>query len=93
MASSREIMEALHTKVADSLTKRIEDDMNDNIPTDAATLSAAIKFLKDNDITSDPASSDDLKDLRAKMVEAGKQRKVASVLQLAKSDLANLKQG
>lgn len=89
MASSREIMEGLHVKVANSLTKRIDDDMNDNIPTDAATLSAAIKFLKDNDITSDPANKDDLKDLRDKLIDQSKQRKVASVLSLAKSDLKN----
>lgn len=92
MASSREIMEALHTKVADSLTKRIEDDMNDNIPTDAATLSAAIKFLKDNDITSDPADKEDLNGLRDKLTEQRKQRK-GNILQLAKADMMNIAQG
>lgn len=93
MATAREVMEVLHTKVSASLTKRIEDDMNDNIPTDAATLSAAIKFLKDNDITSDPASKDDLTDLRDKLKEQSKQRTKSNILQLAKADLANVAQG
>lgn len=92
MASSREIMETLHVKVSASLTKRIEDDMNDNIPTDAATLSAAIKFLKDNDITSDPADKEDLNGLRDKLTQQRTQRK-NNILQLAKSDTENLKQG
>lgn len=92
MATSREIMETLHVRVSESLTKRIEADMKDEIPTDAATLSAAIKFLKDNDITSDPASRDDLNGLRDKLSEQRAQRK-SNILQLAKADVSNIAQG
>ena len=48
-------LQELHQLVAKSLNKRITLDMEDNIPTDAATLGAAIKFLKDNSVTADPA--------------------------------------
>jgi hypothetical protein len=87
-ASSKEL-EALHRLVASSLTKRIEEDMRDGIPTDAATLSSAIKFLKDNSITADPADADDLHDLRKKLTEQAQQRrnKGTNVVALATADL------
>lgn len=83
-------LQELHRKVAVSLRTRIEDDLRDNIPTDAATLGAAIKFLKDNAITADPADADDLQDLRTKLTEQAKARrsKAASVVQLVRDDVA-----
>ena len=48
-------LQELHQLVAKSLNTRISQDMEDNLPTDAATLGAAIKFLKDNSVTADPA--------------------------------------
>lgn len=50
-------LQELHRLIAQSLNQRIEADMEDGIPTDAATLGAAIKFLKDNSITADPANA------------------------------------
>jgi len=89
MATKRDVMEQLHIKVATSLTRRLDQDMEDNIPTDAATMSAAIKFLKDNDITADPADADDLSKLRDKLSQSRK----AKVLSLAKSDMQNVAEG
>jgi hypothetical protein len=89
MASSRKDLEALHALITQSFTQRIEADMADGIPTDAATLSGAVKFLKDNAVTADPADQDDLSELRDKMKEAALQRKAKAkgVLALVKDDL------
>ena len=84
----------LHALIAKSLKQRIEQDIDDNIPTDAATLGAAIKFLKDNNVTADPADSDDLAELRNKLKEQAAQRRktVGNVVALAAADL-NTMQG
>lgn len=88
-AASLVELNELHRKVAESLKTRIEQDLEDNIPTDAATLGAAIKFLKDNNVTADPADAADLHDLRSKLSEAAdKRRKRASnVIALAEKDV------
>lgn len=85
-------LNALHTLIAKSLKQRIEQDIEDNIPTDAATLGAAIKFLKDNNVTADPADADDLSQLRDKLKEqsAQRRRKVGNVVALATADLEQL---
>ena len=82
-------LQELHQLVAKSLNTRISQDMEDNLPTDAATLGAAIKFLKDNAVTADPADSDDLKSLRDKLTEQAKARRErgSNVVELAKADL------
>lgn len=82
----------LHVLIAKSLKQRIEQDIEDNIPTDAATLGAAIKFLKDNNVTADPADADDLSQLRDKLKEqsAQRRRKVGNVVALATADLEQL---
>ena len=82
-------LQELHRLVAKSLNQRITQDIDDNIPTDAATLGVAIKFLKDNTVTADPADSDDLKGLRDKLTEQAKARRErgSNVVELAKADL------
>ena len=82
-------LQELHKLVAQSLSARIELDMADNIPTDAATLGAAIKFLKDNSVTADPADADDLSALRDKLKDqaAARRKKMGSVVALANADL------
>ena len=83
-------LQALHKMVAKSLKNRIEQDIDDNIPTDAATLGAAIKFLKDNSVTADPANSDDLNELRDKLKEqaATRRKRTANVVSLVNADIA-----
>lgn len=92
MASSRKELEDLHKLITKSYKSRIEQDLEDNIPTDAATLAGAVKFLKDNAVTADPADQDDLSELRDKLKEAATQRKqrVGNVVSLAKSDMDNI---
>lgn len=82
-------LQELHKLVAKSLSQRIELDINDQLPTDAATLGAAIKFLKDNAVTADPADSDDLSKLRDKLTEQAKMRRKSgsNVVALATADL------
>lgn len=81
----------LHKLVTRAYTERIKTDLEDELPTDAATLAGAAKFLKDNSITADPADSDDLGDLRkqlANQAEARRKRKAngASIVALVKAE-------
>lgn len=82
-------LQELHRLVAKSLNQRITLDLEDSIPTDAATLGAAIKFLKDNAVTADPADADDLTELRNKLKDQAAQRrnKGSNVVSLATADL------
>lgn len=85
-------LEELHALVTQSYTTRISQDLEDNIPTDAATLSGAAKFLKDNAITADPADKADLKGLQAQLKAAAEQRSIkaagtrSNVLGLVRKD-------
>ena len=85
-------LQELHRLIAKSLNQRIEQDIEDNIPTDAATLGAAIKFLKDNAVTADPADADDLGALREKLAKQVKERRErgSNVVALATSDLQQM---
>lgn len=82
-------LEILQKLMVSSLTKRIEDDIADNIPTDAATFGVIAKLLKDNSITADPADADDLLELRKKLSEqsAARKRTASSVIALVKEDM------
>ena len=82
-------LQDLHRLVAQSLSERIEQDMLDKLPTDAATLGAAIKFLKDNNVSADPADADDLTALRTKLQEQQAQRRASrsNVVKLANADM------
>ncbi len=91
-AASLADLQDLHSLIARSLNQRISQDMEDGLPTDAATLGAAIKFLKDNNVSADPADADDLSALRDKLkqqAEQAEQRRAgrSNVLKLATQDL------
>lgn len=88
-AASLGELQELHRLVSRSLNQRITLDMEDNIPTDAATLGAAIKFLKDNAVSADPADADDLTDLRNKLKEqaASRRAKGKSIVALVEDDM------
>ena len=85
-------LQELHRLIAKSLNQRIEQDIEDNIPTDAATLGAAIKFLKDTSVTADPADADDLGALRDKLAKQAKERRErgSNVVALASADLQQM---
>ena len=88
-AASLADLQELHSLIARSLNQRITQDMEDGLPTDAATLGAAIKFLKDNKVSADPADADDLSALRDKLKQQAEQRRAgrSNVVQLATQDL------
>ena len=88
-AASLADLQELHSLIARSLNQRIAQDMEDGLPTDAATLGAAIKFLKDNNVSADPADADDLSALRDKLKQQAEQRRAgrSNVVQLAIQDL------
>ena len=88
-AASLADLQELHSLIARSLNQRITQDMEEGLPTDAATLGAAIKFLKDNNVSADPADADDLSELRDKLKQQAEQRRAgrSNVVQLATKDL------
>lgn len=90
-AGSRALLEQLHGLLTESFLRRLADDARDEIPTDAATLGAISKFLKDNEVTADPADNTELADLKAQFMELQGQRqngrKAGRVLELVKADL------
>ena len=90
-SGSRALLEKLHGLLADSFVTRLEEDKKDAIPTDAATLGAISKFLKDNEVTADPADNTELADLKQQFMDLQGQRqngrKATRVLELVKSDL------
>lgn len=88
-AASLADLQDLHSLIARSLNQRISQDMEDGLPTDAATLGAAIKFLKDNNVSADPADADDLSALRDKLKQQAEQRRAgrSNVVKLATQDL------
>ena len=88
-AASLADLQDLHSLIARSLNQRISQDMEDGLPTDAATLGAAIKFLKDNNVSADPADADDLSALRDKLKQQAEQRRAgrSNLVQLATKDL------
>ena len=88
-AASLADLQDLLSLIARSLNQRISQDMEDGLPTDAATLGAAIKFLKDNNVSADPADADDLSALRDKLKQQAEQRRAgrSNVVQLAIQDL------
>ena len=86
MAAPIEKLNKLHEMVTDSFIKRLELDAEDGVPTDAATLSSMTKFLKDNEVTADPAESSKLDSLQEQMIQRSKENKAnqtSNILNLA----------
>ena len=77
MAALEEALGALHTLTAETLTNIIKDgvpivnketgEVEGYAPAPAPYIAAAIKFLKDNDITALPADNSPLNDLAKQM--------------------------
>ncbi|MGH8759921.1 MAG: hypothetical protein ACREVW_10485 [Burkholderiales bacterium] len=74
MAAQRDRLEMLHGLITEAFVTRLEADAQDGIPTDAATLGAITKFLKDNEVTADPADNEKLRDLKNQFTELQQQR-------------------
>lgn len=72
-ASTASLLE-LHAKLAKQLDATLDRDIKDDMPTDAATLSVISNFLKNNNITCDPAEKDTTSALAEKFKEQAKVR-------------------
>lgn len=87
MAANKELMALLHQLLAENMLERLKKDKAEEMLTDAATLGAIRAFLKDNEITSDPADSSDLDKLRENLKQqSAARRKIGNVISLATDD-------
>lgn len=85
-------LQTLHRKVAAHLIKRLDVPEGEEFMLDAATLGVAVKFLKDNNVSADPADKDDLDVLRdtlAAQAEARRKNR-GKVVDLAGQDYKQL---
>lgn len=82
MAASIGELHELHRMITKSMTERIRQDLEDNVPTDAATLGAITKFLKDNNVSADPADKEDLKGLQNDFMRLRQEREARKKKQL-----------
>jgi len=76
MAAHKSELNKLHALVAKALSEGIERDLGDKF-VNPALVGAAIKFLKDNEISADVKTDDDLSTLRTKLVAAAEARREA----------------
>lgn len=64
-------MASLHAKLAEVMEDMLDDALKaDGLPLDAASIGTISKFLKDNEITCDPADKEDMQALREKFSRA-----------------------
>lgn len=81
-AASTASLQELHRKLTEQFEATLARDIRDDMPTDAATLSVISNFLKNNNITCDPADEDTTGALREKFTqqrELRDQRKAATM--------------
>jgi len=63
-AATTASLEALHAKLTEQMNRTLDRDMEDDLPTDAATMGVIKGFLKDNNITATPAEDEKLQRLK-----------------------------
>lgn len=84
-AASTASLNELHAKLAKQMLDTLTRDIDDDMPTDAATMSVIRGFLSDNNITCDPADKDTTTELQrrfadqARIREERKQKTLAAV--------------
>lgn len=90
MATLKELQD-LQSMLIRGLTNRLKQDEEDALPTDAATLGVIARLLKDNNVTVDPADSDELDELRKQFTDRAKARRLkgSNVVDLCKQDEAD----
>lgn len=92
-ASDKASLEELHQLVTKAYSTEIALALKEEAPPNPALLAGAAKFLKDNDVTADPADNEDLKGLQARLKAAGDARRAQqrsrneSLLTVVKDDL------
>lgn len=88
-ASDKASLEELHQLVTRAYSTEIALALKEEAPPNPALLAGAAKFLKDNDVTADPAEKEDLKTLQAQLRAASEARKLSKrpLLAAVQSDL------
>lgn len=76
-ASDKASLEELHQLVTRAYSTEIALALKEEAPPNPALLAGAAKFLKDNDVTADPAEKEDLKTLQAQLRAASEARKLS----------------
>lgn len=100
MAASDKKLGTLHEAVADALTEQVQGYITTELKADGepieivvkpspALLSAAIAFLKNNNITADAEDNAELRDLSAALKARQKKRIPQTALDAAAEDFAN----
>lgn len=75
-ASDKASLELLHQLVTKAYATEIALALKEEAPPNPALLAGAAKFLKDNDVTADPADKEDLKTLQAQLKAAAETRRI-----------------
>lgn len=90
MAAKESMLGELHEFLAEQFIIEMRWYRDNDIPVPAADKAAAAKFLKDNNITCDPADRSDLEALKAEFLAGSNERKskAAAMAGLCKEDLA-----
>ncbi len=70
--ASKDALGDLHGIIAEQLTERLRSGL-----WAASDVAAAIKFLKDNDVTADPGENQALADMKAELMKKAAERKSA----------------
>lgn len=75
-------MASLHAKLAQVMEGMLDEALaSDGLPLDAASIGTISKFLKDNEITCDPADKEDMNALREKFSRARRSGSVEQSIQ------------
>lgn len=88
-ATDKASLEALHQLVTRAYSTEIALALKEEAPPNPALLAGAAKFLKDNDVTADPADKEDLKSLQSQLKAAAEARRIRKrpLLEVVKEDL------
>lgn len=65
--NSKELLQEVHTMLAEYFLEELKAAKEDGIPMMSSTLSVIVTFLKNNEITADVRSNEDLSALREKI--------------------------
>lgn len=89
MAAKQSALGELHEFLAEQFLIELKWYRENDIPVPAADKAAAAKFLKDNNITCDPADREGLEDLKNQFLAESNARKTkaAQLVDLTKEDL------
>jgi len=83
MAVSLDDLQELQAKMVQGLKQRLDADLEDNVPTDAATLGVIAKLLKDNNVVVSPQDKESLTEKRDQLARQSAERAAKRAQQLA----------